>query len=72
MYSSSKSNRCLDVEGSVEDISYVSENYRISHADTGVLRVYKRMLSPAASASKVMKAKATRPPIRFNGRDGVL
>ncbi|CAN0214269.1 unnamed protein product [Scytosiphon promiscuus] len=28
---------------SIEDISYVSENYRLSHSDDGVLRVYRRV-----------------------------
>lgn len=35
---------------SIEDISYVSENYRLSHSDDNVLRVYRRVVDPPARA----------------------
>lgn len=42
--------RDADCLKSVLKVSYFSENYRLSHTDAGVLRVYKRVSSPARPA----------------------
>lgn len=48
----SRGSKNTDQLRSVEEISYVSEHYRLSHADRGVLRVYKRVAgSPRAAAA---------------------
>lgn len=41
---------------SIEDISYVSENCRLSHTDTGSLRVYKRVTAPPRVAAAATAA----------------
>lgn len=46
MYTSAGSRRRSDAHGSVEDIRYVSENYRISQAENGALHVYRRVQAP--------------------------
>lgn len=38
-----RTERSAEKLSAVERISYVSENYRISHTDCGVLKVYKRV-----------------------------
>lgn len=43
---------------SIEDISYVSENYRLSHSDDSVLRVYRRVDAPARAAATAAAAAA--------------
>eukprot|EP00904_Undaria_pinnatifida_P000811 jgi/Undpi1/10730/HiC_scaffold_29.g13178.m1 len=56
-----KVSRGSDRIKSIEDISYVSENCRISHTDTGSLRVYKRVSAPprvAAAATASARAAA--------------
>lgn len=47
-----------DQQGSVEDISYVSDHYRISHTDTGILRVYQRVATPPPCAREDDTANA--------------
>lgn len=46
-----KHSKSSDTLKSIEDISYVSENCRLSHTDTGILRVYKRVSAPPRTAA---------------------
>lgn len=54
-----KAAKCADKPSAIEHISYVSEHYRISHTDSGVLKVYKR-LEDKKAAAKRREAAATR------------
>lgn len=56
--SEGKPAKCADKPSAVEHISYVSEHYRISHTDSGVLKVYKRLEDKKAAAKKRAAAAA--------------
>lgn len=53
-----KSGSNSDVLKSIEEISYVSENYRLSRSEDDVLRVYRRVTAPRKSTAAAAAAVA--------------